>query len=79
MAAVSTAGVTMISTKLSHNHRQNGRASGQNRRKTSRTLAAGAASTKPPVVDVGRSSDLNTSRTTTPLPDLVLGPALGHG
>jgi hypothetical protein len=69
----------MISTKLSHNHRQKGRASGQNRRKTSRMLAAGAASTKPPVVDDGRSSDLNTSRTTTPFLDLVLGPASRHG
>jgi hypothetical protein len=69
----------MTSTKLSHNHRQNGRASGQNRWKISRMLAAGAASTKPPVVDDGRSSDLNTSRTTTPLLDLLLGSASGHG
>jgi hypothetical protein len=60
----------MIKTRLNYNHRRNGLASGQNRRKTSRTHAAGAASSKPPTLSTGAgaSSDLTTSPTTTPIP-----------
>jgi hypothetical protein len=68
IAAASTTGVTRTSSRLSHNHRQYGRASGQNRRYISRKPAVGATSTKSPTpsTGVGRNSDLITSRTGTP-------------
>ncbi len=69
IAPASASGVTITNTRLSHIHRQNGRASGQNRRNTSRTPAAGANSTKRPApsCDAGRSNDLTTPHIATPL------------
>ncbi|GAA3357233.1 hypothetical protein GCM10020366_24410 [Saccharopolyspora gregorii] len=78
IAAASSSGDTSTNPKLSTMYQRNGRASGQNRRNTSRTPIDGAVSTKPASSATGGSNNHRIGpRTTYPLLPTGVTPAPG--